>query len=272
MSTKLTVIVDNIPHGGMRSEWGLSILAEYKDKKILIDAGASPLFLENMKILGINVNDIDFGVLSHAHYDHANGIPAFFENNSHAKFYLREDALENCYGKRFIFHKYIGLPKNVLRDYSDRIKKVSGDYMLMDGAFLIPHKTKGLAEVGKREWMYRKTAKGWIPDDFSHEQSLVLDTEKGLVIINSCSHGGVVNIINEVKDTFPGKHVYGMIGGFHLYNKKNDEIRNVAKKLKETGIDHICTGHCTEQRAYGILKEELGEKIELMNIARVIEV
>jgi 7,8-dihydropterin-6-yl-methyl-4-(beta-D-ribofuranosyl)aminobenzene 5'-phosphate synthase len=77
MNTKLTVIVDNIPHEGIRGEWGLSILAEYKDKKILVDAGASSLFLENMKKLGIDVRDIDIGVLSHAHYDHANGIPVF---------------------------------------------------------------------------------------------------------------------------------------------------------------------------------------------------
>ena len=72
MSTKLTVIVDNIPHGGMRSEWGLSILAEYKDKKILVDAGASSLFLENMKKLGINVKDIDFDVLPNAFIFKAN--------------------------------------------------------------------------------------------------------------------------------------------------------------------------------------------------------
>ncbi len=264
MNTKLTVIVDNISREGMRGEWGLSILAEYRGKKILVDAGASSLFLKNMKKLGIDVNDIDFGVLSHAHYDHANGIPAFFENNSHAKFFIRENAEANCYGKRSIFHKYLGLPKNLLRNYPDRIERVSGDHMLMEGAFLIPHKTEGLAELGKRERMYRKTAGGWIPDDFSHEQSLVLDTEKGLVIINSCSHGGAVNIINEVGNTFPGKHVYGLIGGFHLFNKKDDEIHNVAGKIKETGIDYVCTGHCTEKRAYGILKEELGEKIDQM--------
>ena len=66
--------------------------------------------------------------------------------------------------------------------------------------------------MGIREHRFRRIGRTWIPDDFSHEQSLVLDTEKGLVIINLCSHGGAANIINEVQETFPQKHVYGIIG------------------------------------------------------------
>ena len=179
-------------------------------------------------------------MLSHAHYDHANGMPRFFKENSKAKFYLRETTEENCYFKKYIFRKYIGIPKHILMDYSERIEKVSGDYELMKGVYLIPHKTKGLEVVGKREMMYQRTSCGWKPDDFSHEQSLVVDTDKGLVIINCCSHGGAVNIINEVSETFPDKHVYGLIGGFHLYNKSDDEVRDVAKKIVIWSLNYSC--------------------------------
>jgi 7,8-dihydropterin-6-yl-methyl-4-(beta-D-ribofuranosyl)aminobenzene 5'-phosphate synthase len=143
---------------------------------------------------------------------------------------------------------------------------VSGDYKIMDGVYLLPHKTKGLDSIGKRELMFRKTPRGWVPDDFSHEQSLVLDTDKGLVILNSCSHGGAGNIINEVKETFPGKKVYGLIGGLHLFNKSEAEIREVAGKIRETGIEYVCTGHCTKDRAFHILKDELGDMIEQMKV------
>ena len=271
MTTKLTVVVDNISNEGITGEWGLCLLVEFRGKKILVDAGASKLFLENMKKLGLDVSDVDYGVLSHAHYDHANGIPAFFANNSKAKFYLRDGTAANCYHKMKIFRKYIGIPRRMLVKYPDRIEMVSGDYELMEGAYLIPHKTTGLSEIGKREMMYRKENHRWIPDDFSHEQSLVLDTDKGLVIINSCSHGGAANIINEVKESFPDKHVYGLIGGFHLFNKSGEEIRDVASKIKDTGIDYVCTGHCTKGRAYGILKEELGDKIEQMKVGYQME-
>ncbi len=266
METTITIIVDNKAEEASCSEWGLCILIRYSDKLILLDAGASDLFLDNLKRLGTDVKNIDHVVLSHAHYDHANGLPAFFDNNQKAKLYIRDAAEADCYHRKFIFRKYIGIPKKLLSEYGNRIEKVSGDYELMDGVWLIPHKTEGLCAIGKRESMYRRTKKGWMPDDFSHEQSLVIDTDKGLVILNSCSHGGVANIIEEVKKTFPDRNVYGMIGGFHLFNKSESEIRAQAKKIKDTGVEYVCTGHCTKNRAFYILKDELGDMVCQMKV------
>ena len=137
--------------------------------------------------------------------------------------------------------------------------------------YLIPHKTPGLQKIGKREMMYLKTPQGFVPDNISHEQSLVLDTDKGLVIINCCSHGGAVNIIQEVMATFPDKKVYGLIGGFHLFNKSEAEIREVARKIKSTGISYVCTGHCTKERAYNIMKEELTDMLEQLHVGLTME-
>lgn len=272
METKITIVVDNISTEGIQGEWGLSVFIMHNGKKILLDAGSSDLFLENMKKLGINVAEIDHAVLSHAHYDHANGMPAFFENNKTAKLYLREQTAADCYAKKFFFKKYIGIPRKMLSQYPDRIEMISGDYKLAEGVWILPHKTKGLDSIGKRELMYRKTPNGWIPDDFSHEQSLVLDTDKGLLILNSCSHGGAANIITEVQNTFPDKKVYGLIGGFHLFNKSEKEIREVAGKIRDTGIEYVCTGHCTKGRAFEILREELGDKIVQMKVGYQIQI
>lgn len=268
---KATVLVDNIAANGLAGEWGLSIYIEYRDKRILLDTGASDLFLKNAGKTGLSIEDVDYAVLSHAHYDHSNGMKAFFENNEKAKFYLQEGTAENCYFKKWIFRKYIGLPRNILTDYQDRMVYASGDYELCKGVYLIPHKTQGLAQLGKRERMYQKKTDGWYPDNFSHEQSLVLETDKGLVIFNSCSHGGAANIIREVAETFPNQTVYGLIGGFHLYNKTEDEIRDLAGKIKDTGIAYVCTGHCTKDKAYGILKEELGDILYQLHVGLVME-
>ncbi len=268
MKGKVTVIVDNISNEllNLTGEWGLCLLIEYGDKKLLLDAGGSNLFLNNLKGLGFDVSQIDYGILSHAHYDHGNGIPGFFENNNRAKFYLRDGAVDKCYHKKKYFKKYIGLPKNLLKKYPDRIELISGDYKLFDGAYLIPHKTSGLDANGIREKMYVKRNHRFYPDSFSHEQSLVLDTDNGLVIFNSCSHGGVENIINEVQATFPDKRISAYIGGLHLFNKSEEEILAVAQTFKDKKIDYIWTGHCTKNRAYNILKEQLGERVNQLNV------
>lgn len=268
---KITIIVDNIADRGIKGEWGFSALVEHAGKKILLDAGASDLFLQNMKSLSIDVGSIDYAVLSHAHYDHANGLPAFLDANKTAKLYLREGTTGNCYHRKFLFRVYIGIPRHILSTYAGRIEMVSGVYRLTDGAYLIPHTTEGLSAIGMREHMCRRTARGWIPDDFSHEQCVVLETGQGLVILSPCSHGGVPNIINEVKAVFPGQKVYGIIGGFHLFNKPDDEVRALAGEIAKTGIAYVCTGHCTKDRAYGILKEELGDKVQQMSVGLCME-
>ena len=271
MKTVMSVVIDNKACNGLKGEWGLSIVVDYKGKKILVDAGASDLFIDNMAKLNIDIRDIDYAMLSHAHFDHANGIPAFFKKNDKAKFYIRETTKDNCYAKRLFFYKYIGIPKRMMDEYADRIEVVSGDYKLMDGVYLLPHKTANLENIGKKEKMYLKTDNGYVFDNFAHEQSLVVDTDKGLVIINSCSHGGAVNIINEVKNTFKDKHIYGIIGGFHLYNKKDAEVLEVAECIKNTGIEFVCTGHCTEERAYSILKGVLKDKLIQLHSGLIME-
>lgn len=258
---KATILVDNIPRDEISGEWGLSIFIKYNEKHILLDTGASELFLENAKKLGVDLKSVDFAVLSHAHYDHANGMEAFFQYNDKAAFYLRHGSAENCYMKKWLFHKYIGLPKNILKDYPERIVFAQGDTTLCPGVFLIPHKTSGLSAIGRKNHMYIRSENHWLPDDFAHEQSLVFDTADGLVIFNSCSHGGAATIIREVQATFPQKKIKALIGGFHLYNKKEAEVRAFADDLKKTDIQTLYTGHCTGEKAYAHLKEKLGDQI-----------
>ena len=266
-----TVLSDNKAADGLRGEWGMSVAINADGKNILLDVGASGLFAENAEKLGISMADMDTAVLSHAHYDHSRGMKKFFALNSKADFYLRETSAEDCYAKRFIFTKYIGLPRHITTQYSDRIRYAVGDTRLYDGVWLIPHHTEGLEKIGVREQMFRKTAAGWQPDDFSHEQSLVFDTVEGLVIFNSCSHGGAANIIREVSAVFPDRPIRAMIGGFHLFNKTEQEVIAFADELKKTGVGYICTGHCTKDTAYGILKETLGDRLHQLHVGMVME-
>ena len=90
---KTTILTDNCAAGGLDCEWGFSALIEANNVKILLDAGASGLFAQNARELGIDLADVDYCVLSHAHFDHADGFPTFFEINDHAPL-LVQDACE----------------------------------------------------------------------------------------------------------------------------------------------------------------------------------
>ena len=259
------VLIDNITKNDLLSEWGLAFHIEYDGHQILLDTGAGSNFVENAKKLGVDLEKIEWGVLSHAHYDHADGMPAFFWENKTASFYLRKGAGENCYGKKDFFrYKYNGICPGTLGNYAERIKYVEGDYELTEGVYLIPHKTVGLEKIAKRVNLYIKDNGKMFPDDFAHEQSLVFDTPEGLVIFNSCSHGGPDNIITEVSATFPEKEICAYVGGLHLYKSSEAEVRALAQRIRETGIQKIITGHCTGEEAFAILKEELGDVIEQM--------
>ncbi|MDO4198260.1 MAG: MBL fold metallo-hydrolase [Erysipelotrichaceae bacterium] len=268
---KATILVDNISNNDLMGEWGLSIYIEYKDKKVLLDTGLSSLFLENAGKLNLPIEDIDMGVLSHAHYDHANGMEAFFENNAKALFYVGNCG-ENCYSREFfIFHRYVGIPKGLLNKYEKRIVYVREDINVSDGISLITHKTKNLEVMGKRDRLELKKNGRYVWDNYEHEISLVFDTDDGLVIFNSCSHAGAANIIKEVESVYPDKKVKALIGGFHLYNKSEKEVRAFAKLVKDTGIKDIYTGHCTGDKAFEILKEELGDTVKQIYTGLVME-
>ncbi len=271
---KITVLSDNIADrkSEFEGEWGLSFHIEQDGKVYLLDTGASSLFSKNAEKLGIDLSEVDMGILSHSHYDHSDGMDKFFSLNSKASFYISSKCEDNCYGKRFIFSKYIGIKKGLTKKHADRIIRVKGSIKLCDGVHLICHTSENLQAIGKRTGLYRKISGRLVPDDFDHEQSLVFETEKGLVIFNSCSHAGPENILNEIKSAFPEKNVYAYFGGLHLYRSSEEEIRRMAEVLKESSLQLIVTGHCTGDKAYRILKETLEDRLSQLSVGKVTEI
>lgn len=288
---KIQILIDNIAGqvGGANSadgsterarklfgEWGLSVYVEYDGRRYLLDTGASHLFAKNAKVMGIDLSQVDIGILSHAHYDHANGMAKFFALNKTAPFYLRKGAAENCYhtGKllgRFTYHYYIGIRKGILDKFADRIRYAEGNAQIAPGVTLVPHSTAGLERIGEMAHLSVKENGKYRYDDFAHEQSLVFDTPQGLFVMNSCSHAGADNIVKEIEATFPGKKIYAILGGFHLFRYPDDRVRAFAERLRELDVQKIYTGHCTGERAYKILHEVLGDRVQQMYTGMTIE-
>ena len=274
------VLIDNIASTcGSRKlfgEWGLSVYVEFEGKRYLLDTGASHLFAKNAGVMGVDLSKIDVGILSHAHFDHSDGMAKFFHANKTAPFYLRKGAGENCYhaGKlfgRIPYHYYIGIHKGFLKRFADRIRFAEGDMQIAPNVYLVPHKTPGLEAIGERAHLSVKENGKYRYDSFGHEQSLVFDTPKGLFVMNSCSHGGADNIVKEIEATFPGKKIYAILGGFHLFCHEDEVVRAFSQRLRELDVQKIYTGHCTGNRAFEILYEVLGDRAEQMRCGMTIE-
>ena len=268
----ITVLSDNNGAEGLAGEWGLSILIEQGEKRILLDAGSSDLFLKNAAALGKDLTKLDFAVLSHAHYDHADGFVPLLRENPALRVYVQKSVLNDCYAQKEDGMEYIGVAPALIEEFERRLLRVDGQREIAEGVWLIPHKGRQRSQIGARERMYIKSCCILIPDEFSHEQSLVFETEKGLCIFNSCSHAGASEIIDEVCDAFPGRKVYAYVGGFHLYKKTAAEVEAFAERLAGRGVERILTGHCTGDEAFGILKARLGGRITQFRVGLEAEI
>jgi Metal-dependent hydrolases of the beta-lactamase superfamily II len=258
----MTVLIDNVASEPLAAEWGLSIQIAADDIKILLDTGSGNLFAENAKRLGIDLADIDTGVLSHAHHDHSDGLDTFFALNGKAPFLVREGCSENCYGVKEGVFRYNGIHKGFLKEYEKRIRYVGGAHEIADGIWLIPHRKADYSPIARRNELFAVRGGELALDDFAHEQSLVLETGKGLIVFNSCSHTGMLNILTDIREMLGRQDVRAYVGGLHLYKLSDDEIYVLCNEIRQTSIEHIFTGHCTGDHAFRILKAELGDRIE----------
>lgn len=269
MYLKATVLVDNTDGIRVRGEWGLSFYIEYGDKTILLDAGQSDRFAENARLIDKDISKVDYAVLSHAHYDHANGFETFFNLNDKAMLYVAEGSSDNCYDRKGLFYKYIGMHKGMMKRHENRIIRAGSPEStdgaltkISDGIWLLAHTSTGLDNVGRTERMYtREGLFRYKADEFRHEQSLIFEIENDLAVFNSCSHAGADTIIREVSEAFPDRGITAMTGGFHLFNKDEAYVVEFAKRLEETAVRRIYTGHCTGDKAMCILKESLDDRV-----------
>lgn len=269
---KASIVIDNNTKNELLAEWGLCVYIEYNGDKYLLDTGSSNKYLTNVEQMGIDLSDVDYAALSHAHYDHSGGYDEFFARNDKAQLYVSPNCQENCFYKFMFAKRYIGVPKGMMTKHEDRISLARGLQPLGEGAWLVPHIGGNLAKIGKRNHMYTKEAGGMRVDKFAHEQSLVFETERGLVVLNSCSHGGLDNIVKDIECYMPGKKIFMTIGGLHLSKMRPKGVRQIADTIKKLDIEHVITGHCTGDKSFEILKEELGDKVEQMYSGMVIEI
>lgn len=279
---KITTLIENDLAQGidnLKAEFGLSLYIESAKQKILFDTGSSGKFIDNAKALGIDIGSIETVVISHAHFDHTGGLKRFLKENKQAKVYISEHVKSDYYYRPIsLIKKYIGIDKEMLEENMDRFVFVEANLELMQGVNIITDIKHNYKKPSDSKNLYAKKGKTFEKDSFNHELMLTVDDGGRIFVITGCSHNGILNMVDTVKQTKPDSEII-VIGGFHMFNpitkgmsEKKQDVIDIASIFKyDSNISKIITGHCTGKKAYKVLDSVLEEKLTVMNTGSSFE-
>lgn len=259
--------------GSCPDEHGLSFFVETKRHKLLVDSGATELFLQNAKTLGVDLTKVDTFILSHGHYDHSGGLMAFARIAPNARIYLKDTAGGEHYHLMPDLEKYIGIDKRIME--LPQIVKVSGDLQIDEELFLFSDINGTRYPKWSNSELVKKVGGEFVRDDFLHEQCLVISQEERRILMSGCAHNGILSILDKYHELF-GAYPDTVISGFHMMKKSDftveetGYIQQTARELLKTNA-LFYTGHCTGQAAFEMMKEVMGERLRRISSGSVLE-
>jgi len=258
-------------------EWGFSALVTVDGHKILFDTGARPdTVLINAKELKLDLSGVEEVILSHNHDDHTGGLvtlrrtfskqnpaaisrayiaPGIFDNRrassrpGETNTMLATKAEYEAAGGKFILHP--------------------GPTELFPGVWLTGPVPRKYPEKNWSPGTLLETPSGFIEDNLPEDQSLVFDTDQGLVLLSGCGHAGVVNTLEYARSTVRKAPVYAAIGGFHLFRLDDAKLEWTADKLREFGLENFMGAHCTGIEAVYRIRQLLGLSRQACSVGAV---
>ncbi len=261
---RIVNLIENTPGMlGCLYEHGLSFYVVTPRHRLLVDTGSTAAFAENAKTLGIDLMAVDTLVLSHGHYDHSGGMETFVRQNPKARIYIQESADGAYYHMYPEGPKYIGISEPLTELL--QVTRVKETLVLDEELILFSEIT------GRRLWptgnagLMRKEGDYYVPDNFRHEQCLVIQAEGKRILMSGCAHNGVLNILERYAQVVGG-YPDVMISGFHM-KKSGAYTPEEEACIRETGEELVklptrfYTGHCTGEHPFAILKEIMGEQL-----------
>lgn len=245
-------------------EWGFSALVEADGHRILLDTGSHPeTVLKNARDLNIDLSDVKEVIITHNHWDHVRGLMTLRREMMKKN----PAALSVAYVAQGIFYSRPS-PKGeqndmiaIRKDYEasgGKIIEYSKGVEIFPGAWLtgpVPRK------YPERNWSVSgqvQTPNGLVEDNIPEDQSLVLNTPQGLVVLTGCGHAGIVNILTHTAEQLLNQPVYAVLGGLHLFPASDEQLNWTGDKLKEFKVANLMGAHCTGIEAVYRLRDRVG--------------
>lgn len=223
-TVRLTVVFDNNRvTSGTETGWGFSCWIDVAGVNLLFDTGSQgDVLLRNVHKLGLDPANLQEVVISHMHWDHTGGLKKLLAINPHLVVYL---------------------PSSATR----------GEVAELESSGASVHLIREAKEILPGVWT-TGTLGGAIP-----EQALVLKTDEGLAVLTGCAHPGVVKILRTVKKMFPEERLNLVMGGFHLWSRRESEIKPIVDEFRQLGVEHPAPCHCSGDLARALFEAVYGD-------------
>ena len=276
---KLTVLIENTAvREDLASEFGLSMLVEQGDTRLLFDTGLTRAFIDNAAKLGVDISRVTDAAFSHNHRDHCGGFLRYAaEYRPQCPVYVRRDFFRCKWWDHafddpplpekertvelvgpvmtpdwFFAH---GIPG--LRQIRQDLFHV-GDGVYLLGGFPVE---QGIEAVHASQVMDGPDG-ALVRDTFRDEQVCVVRTQAGLAVLTGCAHNGICGILRAVMRHFPGEKIAAVYGGTHLVPPVPERIESTVRFLRELKLPRLGACHCTGPAAMAAIREALpSEKI-----------
>lgn len=266
MTLKITILAENTAAQCLHAEWGFCAWIEFGKQRILYDTGLTgTCALRNARYFGIDLTPCDAIVLSHGHFDHCDGLEAVLNHLGGCTVYAHPTLFDAKYsaanGKRRYAgcrfrQEYLETKCGATFDFHPDFFEIR-DSIHMTGEVPMTNDVETIPAA----FVVADGSGGFVPDSFKDDNSMVIDTSQGLIVLLGCAHRGIVNIMDYARASL-GKRIRAVIGGTHLFGATQRQFDFVADALERADIDVIAPGHCTGPNRIFDLKMRFPDRVD----------